>query len=172
MFRYLEHRELFETQFNTQKERNSMKRYIWVVPVVALAAVVLFTASRRFAAGSRSINGDATPEVILSSATRGVVFATAAINTNGTVANCFTCNRVNTFRLGQGLYQVGFNTNVQANNGWSRWLQVDTLTTGSIPNVSCTTADRSGLPTGIFVECSDNATGNRADTSFFLFVAR
>ena len=33
-----------------------MKRYIWVVPVVALAAVVLFTASRRFAAGYSSHN--------------------------------------------------------------------------------------------------------------------
>ncbi len=43
-----------------------MKRYIWMVPVVALAAVVLFAASRRFSAGSRSINGDVTPEVVLS----------------------------------------------------------------------------------------------------------
>ncbi len=33
-----------------------MKRYIWAVPVVALVAVGLFTASRRFAQGSRSIN--------------------------------------------------------------------------------------------------------------------
>ena len=149
-----------------------MKRYIWMVPVVVLATVVLFTASRRFAASAKSVNGDASPEVVLANATRGVVFSTAAINSNGTVANCFGCNRANTFRLGQGLYQVAFNSNVTANNGWSRWLQVDTLTTGSISNVSCTTADRSGLPTGIFVECSDNATGNRADTSFFLFAAR
>ena len=95
-----------------------------------------------------------------SNATRGVVFATAAINSNGTVANCFTCNRGNTVHLGTGLYQVGFNQTVTANGGWSRWLQVDTLTTGSISNVSCTTADRAVLPSGVFVECSDNATGN------------
>jgi hypothetical protein len=149
-----------------------MKRYIWVVPVVALAAVVLFTASRRFSAGSRSINGDVTPEVTLGQATRGVVFATAAINSNGSVANCFTCNRGNTGLLGTGAYQVAFNQNVQANNGWSRWLQVDTLTTGSISNVSCTTADRAGTPSAVFVLCSDNMTGNPVNTSFFLFVAR
>jgi hypothetical protein len=148
-----------------------MKRYVWVVPVVALAALVLFTASRRFAAGSRSDNGDVTPEVTLGAATRGVVFATAAINSNGTVASCFTCNRGNTVHLGTGVYQVGFNTNVQATNGWSRWLQVDTLSTGSISNVSCTTADRAGLPSGVFVLCT-NGAGVDTDTSFFLFVAR
>ena|SRR5271167_1116518 len=149
-----------------------MKRYIWVVPVVALAALVLFTASRRFAAGSRSINGDVSPEdVTLGAATRGVVFATAAINRDGTVASCFTCNRSNTVHLGTGVYQVGFNTNVQATNGWSRWVQVDTLSTGSIFGVSCTTADRAGLATGVFVLCVDTA-GADTDTSFFLFVAR
>jgi len=150
-----------------------MKRYIWVVPVVVLAAVVMFTASRRVAAGSQSYNGDVRPQAVtLGQATRGVVFATAAINSNGTVANCFTCNRATTFRLGTGIYQVGFNQNVQATNGWSRWLQVDTLTTGSISNVSCTTADRAGLTSGVFVLCSNNSTGATEDTSFFLFVAR
>jgi hypothetical protein len=149
-----------------------MKRYVWVVPVVALAALVLFTASRRFAAGSRSINGDVSPEdVTLGANTRGVVFDTAAINPDGTVAACFGCNKGNTVHLGTGVYQVGFNTNVQANNGWSRWVQVDTLSTGSIAGVSCTTADRAGLPSGVFVLCL-NTAGVDTDTSFFLFVAR
>jgi hypothetical protein len=149
-----------------------MKRLVWVVPVVALAAVVLFTASRHFSAGSRSENGDVAPaDVALGLTTRGVVFATAAINFDGTVANCFTCNRSNTVHLGTGVYQVGFNTNVQATNGWSRWVQVDTLSTGSISGVSCTTADRAGVPSGVFVLCT-NAAGADQDTSFFLFVAR
>lgn len=150
-----------------------MKRLVWVVPVVALAAVVLFTASRHFSAGSRSENGDVSPaDVTLSSITRGVVFETAAINSDGTVANCFGCNRSNTVHLGTGVYQVGFNQNAQANNGWARWVQVDTLSTGTIPGgVSCTTADRAGLATGVFVLCI-NAAGVDTDTSFFLFVAR
>ena len=148
-----------------------MKRYIWAVPVVALVAVGLFTASRRFAQGSRSINGDVSPQVVLSNATRGVVFKTAAMNSDASVANCFRCNRINTTHLGTGLYQVGFDENVTANNGWSRWLQVDTLSTGSIFGVSCTTADRAGLPSGVFVECV-NSAGALTDTSFFLFVAR
>jgi hypothetical protein len=153
-----------------------MKRYIWVVPVVAVAAVVLFTASRRFASarGGDENGGERTVAplaVTLASSTRGVVFKTAAINSDATVANCFRCNRPNTKHLGTGLYQVGFDENVTANNGWSRWLQVDTLSTGSIFGISCTTADRAGLPSGVFVECV-NTAGAVADTSFFLFVAR
>jgi hypothetical protein len=150
-----------------------MKRLVWVVPVVALAALVLFTASRRFSAGSRSNNGDVSPEdITLGSATRGVVFYTAAINPDATVANCFNCNRGTTLHLATGEYQIEFNTNVQATNGWSRWVQVDTLNIGSISNVSCTTADRAGVSTAVWVACFDNSTGAPKDTSFFLFVAR
>jgi hypothetical protein len=150
-----------------------MKRYIWVFPVVALAAVVLFTASRRSSAGSRSNNGDVVPEdITLANATRGVVFYTAAVNADAVVANCFGCNRGTTLHLSTGEYQIEFNQNVQANNGWSRWVQVDTLTTGSIPNVSCTTADRAGVADAVWVACFNNSTGAPMDTSFFLFVAR
>jgi hypothetical protein len=145
-----------------------MKRYIWIVPVVAL----VFAISGPFAAGQNG--GDrsmAVPPVTLSNATRGVVFKTAAINADATVANCFRCNRINTVHLSTGTYQVGFDENVTANAGWSRWVQVDTLTIGSIFGISCTTADRAGLVTGVFVECV-NAAGALADTSFFIFVAR
>ena len=85
----------------------------------------------------------------------------------------FNCLASHTIHLGTGTYQVGFNTGgtLTANNGWSRWVQVDTLSTGSISNVSCTTADRSGVPTAIWVSCF-NGAGVATDTSFFLFVAR
>jgi hypothetical protein len=120
------------------------------------------------------INGATQPpgSVNLANATRGVVFQTAAINSDGTVANCFGCNKATTLHLGPGQYQVGFGGNVTANNGWSRWVQVDTLTTENITNVSCTTADRVLVTTAVFIVCYTNNTGALTDTSFFLFVAR
>ena len=59
--------------------------------------------------------------------TRGVVFFTAAINSNGSVASCFDCNTAKTSRIAVGRYVVDFGQNVQAVNGWSRWVQPDTL---------------------------------------------
>jgi hypothetical protein len=97
---------------------------------------------------------------------------TAAINFDGAIANCFGCNKTNTRHVSTGEYQIGFNTNVQATNGWSRWVQVDPLQALGIDNVSCTTADRAGLTTGVWVACYNNSTGALEDTSFFLFVAR
>jgi hypothetical protein len=38
-------------------------------------------------------------DVSLSKTTRGVVFFTAAINADGTIASCFNCNSSKTFRL-------------------------------------------------------------------------
>ena len=73
--------------------------------------------------------------------------------------------------LGTGEYQVGFAGNVTAANGFARWVQVDTLTVGSYGLTVCTTADRAGLATGIYVACFNEA-GTATDTSFFLFVAR
>ncbi len=109
--------------------------------------------------------------------TRGVVFFTAAINTDGSIASCFGCNAVNTKRLGVGTYQIDFGQNVQAINGWSRWVQADTLTTGS-ENAWCNTADRAGDVNAVWVNCQTaggpGSMGNSkpVDTSFFLFVAR
>jgi hypothetical protein len=52
--------------------------------------------------------------------TRGVVFFTAAVNSDGTIASCFDCVPSNTRRLGVGQYQIDFGENIQAVNGWSR----------------------------------------------------
>jgi hypothetical protein len=109
--------------------------------------------------------------------TRGVVFFTAAINSDGTIASCFECVPANTKRLGVGQYQIDFGENVQAINGWSRWVQADTLTTGTV-NAWCNTADRAGDPNAVWVNCQHSggpgSQGNSApvDVSFFLFVAR
>jgi hypothetical protein len=48
--------------------------------------------------------------------TRGVVFFTAAINSDGTIASCFECVPANTKRLGVGEYQIDFGENIQAIN--------------------------------------------------------
>jgi hypothetical protein len=110
--------------------------------------------------------------VVLGTPTRGIPFKTASINADGSIASCFRCV-VSALRFGtSGDYQVIFDENVQATNGWSRWLQVDTLTTGSISNISCTTADRAGNVNGVFVLCTAGNTRVSTPTSFFLFVAR
>jgi hypothetical protein len=115
--------------------------------------------------------------------TRGVVFFTAAINSDGSVAGCFGCNKAQTKRVDMGQYIVDFGQNVQAVNGWSRWVQPDTLQIGIVgtssnPGASCTTADSAADSNAVWVNCQHSggpgSQGQSAffDTSFFLFVAR
>ena len=158
-----------------------MKRHMLVVPAVVL--VVLASLALSLHAGlakgqarsapaalnGEALTGEAAPAVTLANATRGVVFRTAAINANGTVASCFGCT--SSAHLSTGQYEVAFNSNSQATNGWSRWVQVDTLTTGFISDIHCTTADRVLNIGAVFVGCV-NSSGTFVDTSFFLFMAR
>lgn len=151
-----------------------MKRYTWIFLAV-LTVIALSVSLSQAAFGPRDVNsfyGQLRPlDITLPVATRGVVFHTAAINPDGTIASCFGCVPPQTLHLSTGNYQIGFNEgSVQAAKGWSRWLQVDTLTINSILGVSCTTADRAGVAAAVFVHC-ENHTGP-VDTSFFLFVAR
>jgi hypothetical protein len=120
--------------------------------------------------------------------TRGVVFFTAAINSNGSVAGCFGCNTAKTSRVAVGRYVVDFGQNVQAIHGWSRWVQADTLQTGIVgcpggactdgPGAWCTTADSAADSNAVWVNCQHTGgPGSQGksdffDTSFFLFVAR
>lgn len=95
--------------------------------------------------------------------TRGVVFFTAAINSNGSVASCFGCNVAKTIRVAMGRYIVDFGQNVQAINGWSRWAQPDTLQVGIVgcsgvtctdgPGAWCTTADSAADSNAVWVNC-------------------
>ena len=115
--------------------------------------------------------------VTLSNTTRGVVFFTAAINSDGTIASCFNCNHAKTFRLSTGDYQVDFGQDIRATKGFSRWVQADPLNATAV-NAWCNTADRAGDVNAVFVNCQTTggpgSMGNSApvDTSFFLFVAR
>jgi hypothetical protein len=153
---------------------NFVKRFAWVLPLAGLVAFGLYSLSGHvFAAGTHE-NGEAAPDVTLASTTRGVIFGTAAINADGTVASCFNCGRPTTLHLATGQYQVSFpavSSNITANNGFSRWVQVDTLTNGAIVGVSCATADRGGVPNAVWIDCF-NGAGTEVDTSFFLFVAK
>jgi hypothetical protein len=136
---------------------------------LSLAALIAFAASVT-PAHAQNGNGSAaaSASILLSAPTRGVVFKTAAINADGSKAQGFRV--AGTIHLSTGNYQVTFDENVQALNGFSRWVQVDTLEAGSISGVSCTTADRAGVGKAVFIHC-ENAAGP-IDTSFFLFVAR
>ena len=160
-----------------------MKRYTWAISLAALVTFALLavhlSAQNDNAVQNGLVNGVAEPAGITLSGgiARGVVFKTAAINTDGSVAGCFRCDRTHTLHLNTGQYQVAFDELVTANQGWSRWVQVDTLSTGS-ENAWCTTADRVGDTNAIYVQCQHEggagSMGNSvlADTSFFIFVAR
>ncbi|HSV71326.1 MAG TPA: hypothetical protein VLI72_14560 [Methylibium sp.] len=105
---------------------------------------------------------------------QGALMCVAAVNSDATLAGGAPYVATVT-TLGTGNYEVVFKGacggNISAARGWARWVQVDTLTAGSITNVACTTADRAGNPAGVFVRCFDGS-GTAANTSFFLFVAR
>jgi hypothetical protein len=153
--------------------------------IVALASAAVLSLGVAFAgdAAAQSVpnteSGIKPPNLAPGAAvpTRGVVFFTAAINSDGTIASCFECVPANTKRLGVGEYQIDFGENVEAINGWSRWVQADTLTTGTV-NAWCNTADRAGDANAVWVNCQHSggpgSQGNSApvDVSFFLFVAR
>jgi len=79
-----------------------------------------------------------------------------------------------------GRYVVNFGQNVQAINGWSRWVQPDTLQIGIVgtptnPGAWCTTADSAADSNAVWVNCQHScgpgSQGQSAffDTSFFLF---
>ena len=107
-------------------------------------------------------------------ANQGALLCVAAVNSTGTLAGGmpFVASSAS---FGGGSYEVIFKgacaPNITAKKGWARWVQVDTLTTGSISGVTCSTADRAGNVKGVFVRCTDGA-GTGVDTSFYLFVAR
>jgi hypothetical protein len=159
-----------------------MKRYAWALSLAALVTFALLavhvSAQNDNAVQNAHSNGELAPAgITLGEINRGVVFKNAAINTDGSVASCFRCDRVHTIKIGTGTYQVAFDENVQATNGWFRWVQADTLSTGS-ENAWCNTADRSGDTQAIYVNCQHEggagSMGNSVpvDTSFFIFVAR
>jgi hypothetical protein len=163
----------------------SLRRHIMKRPFVALASAAALSlgVALSTAAVAQTVSNGPTGQrpanLVPQSAqpTRGVVFFTAAINSDGTIASCFGCDPALTKRVGVGQYQIDFGQNVQAINGFSRWVQADTLTIGT-EDAWCNTADRFGDDNAVWVNCQHSggpgSMGNSAplDTSFFLFVAR
>ena len=102
-----------------------MKLSTQILFLAALIALATFTTP---AFAQQASNGaEVGPAIALNAPTRGVVFKTASINSDGTRAQSFRA--VASIHLSTGTYQVTFDENVQALNGFSRWVQVDTLTT-------------------------------------------
>jgi hypothetical protein len=110
------------------------------------------------------------------SANQGHFICTAAITATGAV---FSGQYVlSAAHLSTGTYQVLFDTaspspcpNVTIATGWFRVCQPDTLTAGTLPARSCTVADRSGSPNGVFVQTFSNS-GALVDTPFTLQLSR
>jgi len=120
--------------------------------------------------------GPAGDVAAFSASNRGSVLCVASINSTGSVAGGTNVNKAINTRIGVGVYNVRFSGicggNIRVNNGWARWVQVDTLAFGTTDG-TCTTADlaATGGSGGIWVDCFDRL-GNHADRSFNLFVAR
>src|SRR6516162_4692710 len=128
-----------------------------VLTLTTLIAVVMSVAWARAAFGFGPFANSIGPlAVTLVTGNHGVAFGTAAINSDGSIAKCFNCVPSHTFHISgfTGAYQVGFNQgNITANSGFYRSVQVDTLSTGQINGITCSTADRSGDVTAVFIQC-------------------
>jgi hypothetical protein len=163
-----------------------MKNLFAISAAVALVVIALTDIAHAQSAEELNTRTGATPFNLTPGSaqpTRGVVFFTAAINSDGSVASCFGCNATKTIRVTVGRYIVDFGQNVQAINGWSRWVQPDTLQTGIVgtgnnPGAWCSTADSAADSNAVWINCQHSGgAGSQGqaeffDTSFFLFVAR
>ena len=104
----------------------------------------------------------------------GHFVCTAAITSSGGVFSGEYVNASQTQHLGTGTYQVAFNSpcaDVRIANGWFRIAQPDTLSVGTLPAVSCITADRVTNTSAVWLQCY-NGAGALVDTSFTLSVSR
>lgn len=148
------------------------------IPKVALTGflAVILPVSAAFADNNGGEFAPADAAVGSLKANFGNAVCTAAINSTGTVAGgaSVNLNAAQTQRISAGTYEVDFKNpcqDVRAASGFARYVQVDTLTFGSAPPITCTTADRAADISSIWVQCWDQ-TGALADTSFFLTVTR
>jgi len=144
---------------------------------VAGVLIAAMLAPAAFAQSASANNGVAAAPSVSTAPkfTNGSVKCTADINSDGSVLSCKHCDPdpAKTFQFGTGEYVVAFKKpcqNILAVNGWSRWVQPDTLSIG-YEQAFCTTADRAGDSNAVYVQCWD-LSGNSVDASFFLFVAR
>src|SRR6516162_10743533 len=89
--------------------RQIMNRFIATlanVAVLCLGIALSGTAGAQTVQNHNLLPGQEAPRNIPSAQpTRGVVFLTATINSNGSIAACFGCNAAKTLRLAPGAYQ-------------------------------------------------------------------
>lgn len=150
--------------------------------VLGAMALILATS-----AGAQNLTneppGGARPEAVVPAvagpslaANHGHFVCSAAITATGAVfSGAYVLSATH---LSTGTYQVLFDTaspspcpNVTIATGWFRVCQPDTLGAGTLPARSCTVADRSGSPNGIFVQ-TFTSSGALVDTPFTLQLSR
>lgn len=142
----------------------------------AAVALGLATAMSAFNVMADANGGAAAADAAVGSlnANQGEVFCTAAVNSDGTLASSTAGSFVQSSgHVGLGQYEVFFKkpcNKITAAEGFARFVQVDTLTTGTTSGY-CATADRATGANGVWINCFDG-TGAAADRSFFLFVTR
>jgi len=153
------------------KMKKSTKKYLFICIIVN----IFFVCSLALAQDDNGGEGMDAPVGSLGNG-GGAALCTAAINSDGTVAGGRYVNKnaAETRRLGPGNYEVDFFApcnNITAARGYMRYVQVDTLQVSTTPAVFCTTADRAGDPSSIWLLCYD-FNGVPTDVSFFLVITR
>lgn len=151
-----------------------MKESYFTATVLATCLFCTIAMAQDIDNGGRGVLKSVSVGSLLPNSGHGI--CTAAINSNGTIAggNLVNEDTAETKRIGVGMYEVDFLSpcnDVRAQQGFMRFIQVDTLSGGSIGHITCTTADRYGDPSSVWVNCT-NEDGDNADTSFFLMVTR
>jgi hypothetical protein len=104
------------------------------------------------------------------SRSNGLVKAWAEINEDGSVANCWRCDKSSsaTFRVSEGLYQVDFtplNTDITG-----RPRSVTVSGAGAIPLAAIRTADVAGDASALNVATNDPTDGDFIDAPFVLII--
>ena len=99
----------------------------------------------------------------------GLVKAWAEINEDGSIANCWRCNRTSgTFRVSEGLYQVDFTPLSTDITGRPRSVTVSG--DGAVPLAAIRTADVDGEPSALNVGTNNPTTGDPLDAPFILII--
>lgn len=151
-------------------------------PALTLALCAVLVPGIALAAAVNGPSGGEVPAVAGAArdTNEGHFLCTAAITAAGGVFSGQYVNGALTGRvlpaqggLAAGAYQVAFDTpcpDVQIANGWFRTCQIDTLTVGTVAGY-CTVADRSGVPSAVWVE-TFNTAGVPTNLPFTLSVSR
>jgi hypothetical protein len=166
-----------EKRLNSKRRFKMTKftsRYYIVAIILSVFFIYSFALAQDDNLGNNVEQNDVPAGSLNANSARGL--CTAAINSDGTVAGGQFVNKnpAETRRISPGTYEVDFRNpcnNITAARGWARYVQPDTLQIGFLPPRICTTADRAGDASSVYIECYDT-NGVLTDTSFFLTITR